>query len=83
MTRAHGVKLTSWFPSQKEVKILAHTVRISHVTLEGVALGFPASSLRTMCESYTILTPTLNCCQGNALCDGIWNLERHLSVGKQ
>lgn len=41
------------------------------------------SSLRTLQESYAILTPTLNCCQGNALCDGISNLDRHLLVGRQ
>ena len=79
----HGDKLTSGCPSQKKVNIIVRTVGISNITHEGVALGFAASSLRMLQESYAILTPTLNCCQGNALCDGISNLDRHLLVGRQ
>jgi len=79
----HGDKLTSWCPSQKNVNVMVRTVGISNITHEWVALGFAASSLRRLQESYAILTPTLNCCQGNALCDGISNLDRHLLVGRQ
>jgi hypothetical protein len=79
----YGDKLTSGCPFQKKVNVIVRTVGIPNIKHKGVALGFEASSFRMLQESYAILTPTLNCCQGKALCDGISNLDRHLLVGRQ